>query len=82
MMNNELSKPSLVGKTLYAKGGEDNLDGTFEALITISGGKYTYTCRLYGHKIDSIPFDIENASLLLECIEYDDNGILLVKILG
>ena len=88
MLNNNLQTiPSPVGKTLYAKVLEDNLDGTFTALLSLANGKYEFICRLYHsennddmtsylHKI------ILHKAITLECCDIDNDGIVLVKIIG
>lgn len=79
---------SPIGKTLYAKIIEDNLslDGTFEALLSFNQYKCEYTCRLYSNEKNDCnrqcsPIILGNIATL-DCICFDENGIIMIKIVG
>ena len=81
---------SPVGKTLSANIMYDNVDGSFEALLNIGQTKCLYTCRIYeSKKIPTKYDDVKNlySSLLNKyvtfvCDEFDENHILLVKLVN
>lgn len=76
---------SPIGKTLYAKIIDDNLclDGTFEALLSFNQYKCEYCCRLYSNEKNNCNSSIILGNVAtLDCICFDENGILMVKIVG
>lgn len=84
-MNYMKSRPVPVGKTLNAIVQEQYLDGTFEVLLKIGRGHHEYLCKLYSdtNKIEYIThIKLKGSALTLECHDFDDDGILRVKIVG
>lgn len=81
---------SPVGRTLYANIMYDNVDGSFEALLSIGQLRCLYTCRLYDNKKSPTKYDdvrnlyvsLLNKSVRLDCDEFDENHILLVKLVN